>query len=137
MVNINKYTRKIVRQVGYLQGSYRDARSTKHKIVLFVVFSNFQSAILRKFFSLLYIYIYIHTHTHIHKHTHTHTHAYTKEMGRRLKVFLDMRRSQDKWLPIFRRTFYLDLQDFTMFNNNNAVKSTNHARNHLFINVTQ
>jgi len=24
---------KIVRQVGYLQGSYQDARSTKHKIL--------------------------------------------------------------------------------------------------------
>ena len=25
---------KIVRQVGYLQGSYQDARSTEHKIML-------------------------------------------------------------------------------------------------------
>jgi len=29
--NRNKYTRNIVRQVGHLQGSYQDARSTKHK----------------------------------------------------------------------------------------------------------
>ena len=45
--------------------------------------------------------------------------------------------SHDKWLPIFRKTFCFEFQDFIMFNNNNAVKSTNHARNHLFITVTQ
>ena len=32
--NRNKHTWKIVHQVGYLQGSYQDARSTKHKILV-------------------------------------------------------------------------------------------------------
>jgi len=28
----NKHTQKIVRRFGYLQGSYQDARSTKHNV---------------------------------------------------------------------------------------------------------